>query len=73
MVLDVLAAENPHVQVIHCDPRVMDTSMQQVIRAQQGAEMPELEPFRAYGEDGLLKALLAVATELINLIKRQMS
>lgn len=73
MGLDVLAAENPHVQVVHFDPGVMDISMQQVIRTQQVAEMPEVEVFRAFGEDGLLKAPVTVAAELINSIKRQMS
>ncbi len=73
MGFDVLVAENSHVQVVHFDPGVMNTSMQRVIRAQQVAEMPEVEAFRAYREDGLLKAPHTVATELINLIKRQMS
>lgn len=73
MGLDVLAAENPHVQVVHFDPGVMDTSMQKVIQAQEAADMPEVEVFRAYREDGLLKAPPTVAAELIELIKCQMS
>ncbi|MDG3065877.1 SDR family NAD(P)-dependent oxidoreductase [Thauera mechernichensis] len=73
MGLDVLAAENSHLQVIHFDPGVMDTSMQELIRAQQAADMPEVEVFRAYREEGKLKAPLAVATELIQVIEKHMS
>ena len=69
MGLDVLAAENSHVQVVHFDPGVMDTSMQELIREQQVADMPEVEVFRAYQEEGMLKAPLTVAAELILLMK----
>ena len=73
MGLDVLAAENSHVQVFHFDPGVMDTSMQYLIREQQVADMPEVEVFCSYREDGLLKAPLTVAAELILLIERHLS
>ena len=69
MGLDVLAAENSHVQILHFDPGVMDTSMQDLIREQQVAEMPEVEVFRTFQEEGMLKAPLTVAAELILLIK----
>lgn len=72
MALDVLAAENTHVQVVHFDPGVMDTPMQQVIRGQREADMPEVAAFRAYKDDGLLKTPLAVAAELILLMKRHL-
>ena len=73
MGLDVLAAENSHVQVVHFDPGVMDTTMQQLIREQHIAEMPEVEVFRAYQEEGMLKAPLTVATDLILFMKRHLT
>lgn len=72
MGLDVLSVENFHVQVVHFDPGVIDTSMQQVIREQTEVDMPEVEAFRAYKQDGVLKTPLTVATELISLIKRRL-
>jgi benzil reductase ((S)-benzoin forming) len=72
MALDVLAVENSHVKVVHFDPGVMDTSMQQLIRAQQEADMPEVAAFHAYKTEGLLKAPVTVAAELILLMKRQL-
>ena len=72
MGLDVVAAENPHVQVVHFDPGVMDTSMQLLIRKQQVSEMPEVEDFCAYLESGLLKPPITVAVELINIIKSRL-
>jgi benzil reductase ((S)-benzoin forming) len=73
MGLDVLAAENSHVQVVHFDPGVMDTSMQELIREQQVADMPEVEAFRSYRADGLLTTPLTVAAELIHLMERHLS
>lgn len=73
MGLDVLAAENSHIQVVHFDPGVMDTSMQDLIRAQHVEDMPEVEVFRAYREKGTLKAPFTVATELTQLIERHLS
>jgi benzil reductase ((S)-benzoin forming) len=73
MGLDVLAAENSHIQVIHFDPGVMDTSMQDLIRTQDVKDMPEFEVFRAYREKGTLKEPVAVAGELIQLIVEQIS
>lgn len=73
MALDVLAAENSHVQVVHFDPGVMDTSMQQLIRVQQEADMPEVAAFRAYQAEGMLKAPVTVADELLLLMKRHLS
>lgn len=73
MALDVLSLENSHVEVIHFDPGVMDTPMQKLIRGQQEADMPEVEVFRAYKKEGLLKAPHMVAAELILLMKNQLS
>ena len=72
MALDVLAVENSHIKVVHFDPGVMDTSMQQLIRGQKEADMPEVAAFRAYQAEGLLKAPSTVAAELILLMKSQL-
>lgn len=73
MALDVLAAENSHVQVVHFDPGVMDTPMQQLIREQREEDMPEVSAFRAYREEGLLKSPPGVAAEIIHLMKHHLS
>jgi benzil reductase ((S)-benzoin forming) len=73
MGLDVLAAENSHIQVVHFDPGVMDTSMQDLIRAQHVKNMPGVDVFRAYQENGTLKAPVEVAAEVINLIEQKLS
>jgi benzil reductase ((S)-benzoin forming) len=70
--LDVLAAENTHVRVVHFNPGVMDTPMQEVIRQQKEADMPEVAAFRAYQTEGVLKAPSVIAAELILLMKRQL-
>lgn len=72
MALDVLALENSDIKVVHFDPGVMDTSMQQLIREQQEADMPEVAAFRAYQTKGLLKAPYTVAAELILLMRSQL-
>lgn len=72
MALDVLAAENSHVEVVHFDPGVMDTPMQQLIRDQQEADMPEVAAFRRYQDGGLLKPPCEVAAELIHLMRHHL-
>lgn len=72
MALDVLAAENSHVQVTHFDPGIMDTPMQQVIRGQREEDMPEVAAFRAYQDEGLLKAPPAVAADIILQMRRHL-
>ncbi len=69
MGLDVLSAENLHIQVEHFDPGLIDTSMQKVIREQDEGNMPDVKTFRAYNEDGVLKTPLTVAADLIFLMK----
>jgi benzil reductase ((S)-benzoin forming) len=73
MGLDVLAEENSHVQVVHFDPGVMDTAMQELIRAQHMVDMPGVEVFRSFREKGLLNAPPTVATELLQLMKCRLS
>lgn len=72
MGLDVLAAENPKIKIIHFDPGVMDTPMQQLIREQRAEDMPEIDVFLRYHVEGQLKEPLKVAIELIQLINRNM-
>lgn len=72
MGLDVLAAENSHVQVVHFEPGVMDTPMQQLIRVQQETDMPDVEIFRAYQDKAVLKSPLEVAAELLFLMRRNL-
>lgn len=72
MGLDVLNAENSHIDVVHFDPGVMDTSMQDLIRKQHVEDMPEVEVFRSYLENGVLKSPSVIASEVINLIKRHL-
>lgn len=72
MGLDVLAAENTHVKVIHFDPGVMNTSMQDLIRKHDVVDMPEVEVFRAYMAKGELRMPNVVATDLIQIIVRNL-
>ena len=73
MGLDVMVAENSHVRVVHFDPGVMDTPMQELIRTQQVEDMPEVEVFRSYQQRGVLKAPLLIANELVQLIEHHFS
>tara|TARA_B100001079_G_scaffold269465_1_gene281732 strand:+ start:332 stop:1072 length:741 start_codon:yes stop_codon:yes gene_type:complete len=69
MALDVLAAENSHVKVVHFDPGVMDTPMQQHIRDQTTENMPQVATFRSYQSDGQLKNPAEVAFQLLSVVK----
>jgi len=73
MGVDVLAPENSQIKVVHFDPAVVDTSMQELIRGEQVSDMPKAELFRVYREKGVLKAPLTIAAELIQLIEGQLS
>jgi NAD(P)-dependent dehydrogenase (short-subunit alcohol dehydrogenase family) len=64
MALDVLAAENSHVQVTHFNPGVMDTEMQATIRAATEHDMPDVEQYRQLKAQGVLKPPAAVAAEV---------
>lgn len=72
MALDVLVAENWYVRAVHFDPGVMDTPMQELIRRQMEADMPEVEAFRTYYAEGGLRAPAEVAAELIQLMRRNL-
>lgn len=73
MGLDVLASENGLVQVNHFDPGVMDTYMQETIRAQQIADMPEADVFRNYQTKGMLRSPSAVAVEILSIMNNHFS
>jgi benzil reductase ((S)-benzoin forming) len=65
MFLDVLAAENSCVDVIHFDPGVMETGMQCTIRQTAPDKMPQVSLFRSFYENGSLKDVRAVSREII--------
>jgi len=65
MGFDVLAEENTKVKVIHFDPGVVNTSMQELIRSHDAIDMPDVETFRSYHTKNLLKTPKVVACELL--------
>ena len=73
MGLDVLAAENSHICVVHFDPGVMDTSMQDLIRAQPAKHMPQVEVFRDYHRKDILNKPQAVASDILLVIESHFS
>lgn len=73
MAFDVIAKENPWVEVLHFDPGVMDTNMQTIIRASSETVMPALENFKRYKNDNLLKSPVVVAEEISQIIQRRFS
>ncbi|MGE8167415.1 SDR family NAD(P)-dependent oxidoreductase [Pseudomonas putida] len=68
MAFDVMASENPHVKVVHFDPGVMDTKMQEIIRGQSESSMPDVEVFRGFKADDRLKSPADVAHEVLRII-----
>ena len=68
MFLDVLAEQEKDggcVEVIHVDPGVMDTGMQERIRSTSSDEFPRLAEFLTYKETGKLRAPEDVAHEIV--------
>ena len=68
MALDVLAAENEHVQIEHFDPGVMDTDMQKIIRSQSPDVMPDVGRFQGFKEDKVLQSPKKVAEHVVSFI-----
>ncbi|MCK6263255.1 SDR family NAD(P)-dependent oxidoreductase [Vibrio sp. ZSDE26] len=64
MFLDVLSKENEHVSVTHFDPGVINTHMQQSIRATSSQNVPSVESFRELAKNGKLRSPEDVAIEL---------
>ncbi|MDX3895328.1 SDR family NAD(P)-dependent oxidoreductase [Pusillimonas sp.] len=69
MALDVLAAENNHIEVRHIDPGVMDTRMQEHIRRQSPATMPDVGAFQNFKEQQVLKEPKEVAEHIIGIVQ----
>lgn len=69
MALDVLAAENEHVDVMHFDPGVMDTDMQRYIRQQPTGIMPDVDLFREFKMDHALKSPREVAEQILAIVQ----
>lgn len=68
MALDVLSIENQHAKVIHFDPGVMDTDMQETIRRQSVSKMADVDQFRSFKENKQLKHPADVAEEIIDIL-----
>lgn len=69
MALDVLAAENDHVEVLHFDPGVMDTDMQDHIRHQTADVMPDVGLFQRFKNDKVLKSPREIAENIIAIVR----
>lgn len=69
MAFDVMAAEEPDVNVVHFDPGVMDTGMQSIIRDSSDVDMPDVLMFRALKDTNSLKTPEIVAEEILELLQ----
>lgn len=69
MAMDALAAENDHVEVLHFDPGVMNTDMQRHIRQQSTETMPDVELFRGFKTNCVLKSPREVAEKIISIVR----
>jgi benzil reductase ((S)-benzoin forming) len=69
MALDVLASENGRVSVLHFDPGIMDTAMQETICAASESAMPDVGLFRAFKALNKLKAPTNVAADVGAIIR----
>jgi len=68
MFLDVLAEQGKvsgDIEVIHVDPGVMDTGMQEQIRSSTANAFPRIAEFCAYKQDGKLRNPDEVAQEIL--------
>ena len=66
MYFEVLAAEYPEVvEVDQIDPGVLDTAMQETIRASSREQFPLVENFAALRAEGRLKSPAVVANEIV--------
>lgn len=60
--------ENHHHSIIGFSPGIMDTDMQQTIRSSSKEAFHDIERFRSYKEEGLLRSTDSVAGALIDLL-----
>lgn len=72
MGLDVLALENPLVEVLHYEPGAMDTPMQNVIRTKKKSQMPDVENFKVLHSQGLLAEPHGVAVDIVAILERRL-
>lgn len=70
MAIDVIVEENKNVDVIHFDPGVMDTCMQEIIRSKTKSEMQEVDVFTGFKNSNLLKNPVDVAKDVLALFNR---
>jgi len=69
MFLNTLELEWPDlVEVIHCDPGVVDTKMQRVIRSKSIEQMKDVECFSEYRSSGLLKTAEKASMEILSCV-----
>ena len=69
MAFDVMAAESEQVSVLHFDPGVMDTGMQNYIRDRTELEMPDVYAFKKMKDTLVLKAPEGVARSILDLLR----
>lgn len=69
MALDVLALESPLIEVLHYDPGIMDTPMQQLIRTKNIKDMPDVETFQQLKLQGRLNPPSDVAINIVQIIE----
>jgi len=69
MFFDVMALENDNVEVIHIDPGVMDTAMQEGIRKSCPLDMPDVGSFLNFKRDQKLKSVIDVAKSILDELK----
>lgn len=69
MALDVLSEENSHINVLHFDPGVMETGMQEAIRATSHLIMPDIDKFLEYKNTNKLKEPSTVANNIGKIIQ----
>jgi benzil reductase ((S)-benzoin forming) len=64
MFLDVVSMEHQNIDIIHFDPGVIDTNMQKSIRRANAKDVPSVDSFIGFAEEGKLRSPIDVATEL---------
>jgi len=71
MFLDVLSLESSKdIKVVHFDPGVVDTEMQELIRKQPITEVPMVDQFIGFKEDSMLKKPSVTAIEIIEILEK---
>ncbi len=63
-------SSDPLVKIVSFNPGVMDTDMQGTIRSQSVANFPDVERFKGFARDGILRSPSVVALHLVNLLAK---